>query len=62
MHKIEFEIDQIEKQLKLMAQNIGVVAFARRVELHKSDVSSWLSGRRKWSNKKVLKVANILEV
>jgi hypothetical protein len=62
MHKLELKITELENKLKKMAHAQGVVSFSKSIELHKTDVSNWLKGRKKWSYTKILRIADKLEV
>ena len=58
MHRLEKEIRQINVDMKKLANSIGVVTFAKLVGMSKTTISSWLSGRREFSYKKILQVAD----
>ena len=58
MHDLEKQLRKLNVDLKRLAKKMGVVDFGKLVGLSKTDVSSWLSGKLKFSYKKTLRIAD----
>jgi hypothetical protein len=53
-------MQSMHKKISAKILELGVTNAAKLLNLHHSDVSAWLHGRRKWSMEKMIKIAGML--
>ena len=60
--KIKEQMEQLETTTRQAIKQMGAAEAARITGIHRTTISAWVYGRRKWSYEMLIRVAEKLEV
>ena len=61
IEQVEKLLSEIESETKEYFKKSDFVAECEKRGLYYQDVSAWMSGRRKWSADKLIKIAKVID-